>query len=56
MEKMHCLDGEERLVLEIATLLHDIGHFINTIDHDQHGYYILKVNISSVYPNANRIW
>ncbi len=27
-----------------AALLHDIGHFINTIDHDKHGYYILKAN------------
>jgi exopolyphosphatase/guanosine-5'-triphosphate,3'-diphosphate pyrophosphatase len=30
------------LLLEVAALLHDIGHFINTIDHDQHGYYLLK--------------
>ena len=25
-------------------MLHDIGHFINTIDHDKHGYYLLKAN------------
>ena len=30
--------------MEIGALLHDIGHFINTIDHDKHGYYILKAN------------
>ena len=41
---LHCLDGEERLILEIGALLHDIGHFINTVDHDQHGYYLLKAN------------
>ena len=35
---------EERLLLELAALLHDIGHVINTIDHDKHGYYILKAN------------
>jgi exopolyphosphatase/guanosine-5'-triphosphate,3'-diphosphate pyrophosphatase len=31
--------------LEIAALLHDIGHFINTVDHNQHTYYILKANL-----------
>jgi exopolyphosphatase/guanosine-5'-triphosphate,3'-diphosphate pyrophosphatase len=41
---LHNLGDEERLLLEIGALLHDIGHFINTIDHDKHGYYILKAN------------
>ncbi|GAB4486535.1 MAG: Ppx/GppA phosphatase family protein [Anaerolineales bacterium] len=39
---LHGLNESDRLLLEAASLLHDIGHFINTIDHDQHGYYILK--------------
>jgi exopolyphosphatase / guanosine-5'-triphosphate,3'-diphosphate pyrophosphatase len=43
-KELHHLDEEERLLLEIGALLHDIGHFINTIDHDKHGYYILKAN------------
>ncbi len=42
--KLHLLDGEERLILEVGALLHDSGHFINTVDHDKHGYYILKAN------------
>ena len=41
---LHTLGEEERLLLEVAALLHDIGHFINTIDHDKHGYYILQAN------------
>ncbi len=41
---LHGLGEEERLLLEVGALLHDIGHFINTIDHDKHGYYILKAN------------
>ncbi len=41
---LHGLGPEERLLLELAALLHDIGHAINAIDHDQHGYYILKAN------------
>lgn len=41
---LHLLNGEERLLLEIGALLHDIGHFISTVDHDRHGYYLLKAN------------
>lgn len=43
-KKLHGLGREERLILEIGTLLHDIGHFINTVDHDRHGYYLLRAN------------
>lgn len=38
---LHGLDDEDRLVLEVAALLHDIGYFVNAIDHDRHGHYLL---------------
>ena len=41
---LHILPPEYRLLLEAAAYLHDIGHFISTIDHDKHGYYILTAN------------
>ena len=41
---LHNLDKENKLLLEIGALLHDIGHFINTVDHNKHGYYILKAS------------
>ena len=41
---LHVLAPEHRLLLEAAAYLHDIGHFISTIDHDKHGYYILTAN------------
>jgi len=41
---IHQLDDESRLLLEVAALLHDIGHFIHTVDHDKHGYYLLTAN------------
>ncbi len=41
---LHKLGEEERLLLEVGALLHDIGHFISSIDHDKHGYYILQAN------------
>jgi exopolyphosphatase/guanosine-5'-triphosphate,3'-diphosphate pyrophosphatase len=44
LRDLHDLDDEDKLLLELAALLHDIGHFINTIDHHKHGFYILKAN------------
>jgi exopolyphosphatase / guanosine-5'-triphosphate,3'-diphosphate pyrophosphatase len=41
-KSLHELNGNSLLLLEIGSLLHDIGHFINTIDHDKHGYYLLN--------------
>ncbi len=38
---LHGLDETDRILLQTAALLHDVGHFVNTIDHDKHGYYIL---------------
>lgn len=38
---LHHLEEDGRLLLSIAARLHDIGHYINTIHHDQHGYYLL---------------
>lgn len=39
---LHHLTENECLLLEAAAMLHDIGHVINTIDHDRHGYYLIK--------------
>ncbi len=41
---LHGLDDNNLLLLEMAALLHDIGHFINTVDHEKHGYYLLSAN------------
>jgi exopolyphosphatase/guanosine-5'-triphosphate,3'-diphosphate pyrophosphatase len=43
-QELHHLETEQRLLLEAAAYLHDVGHFISTIDHDKHGYYILTAN------------
>ena len=39
---LHDLEKADLLLLEIGSLLHDIGHFINAIDHDKHGHYLLS--------------
>ena len=39
---LHGLGAEDRLVLEVAALLHDVGYFVNAIDHDRHGHYLLE--------------
>jgi exopolyphosphatase/guanosine-5'-triphosphate,3'-diphosphate pyrophosphatase len=43
-KSLHNLNDEDKLLLQVGSLLHDIGHFINTLEHDKHGYYILKNN------------
>ncbi len=41
-KSLHHLDEENLLLLEMGSLLHDIGQFINTVDHDKHAYYLLN--------------
>jgi exopolyphosphatase / guanosine-5'-triphosphate,3'-diphosphate pyrophosphatase len=38
---LHNLNLEYRLLLEVAALLHDIGHFVNVMDHHKHTQYLL---------------
>lgn len=42
-KSLHHLEENSLLLLEIAALLHDIGHFVSSMDHDKHGYYLLSV-------------
>jgi len=41
---LHNLEESNLILLEVAALLHDVGHFINSMGHDKHGYYLLSVN------------
>jgi exopolyphosphatase/guanosine-5'-triphosphate,3'-diphosphate pyrophosphatase len=41
---LHDLDDGNLILLEVSALLHDIGHFINSLDHDKHGHYLLSAN------------
>jgi exopolyphosphatase/guanosine-5'-triphosphate,3'-diphosphate pyrophosphatase len=41
---LHNLSDDYLLSLEMASLLHDIGHFISPIDHEKHGFHILMAN------------
>jgi exopolyphosphatase/guanosine-5'-triphosphate,3'-diphosphate pyrophosphatase len=38
----HELDAEARLILEIAALLHDIGHYVNVYNHHKHTFYLIQ--------------
>jgi exopolyphosphatase/guanosine-5'-triphosphate,3'-diphosphate pyrophosphatase len=40
--KVHRLGADSRLLLEIAALLHDIGHFVNSEDHHKHSMYLIR--------------
>lgn len=39
---IHNLGAEERALLEVAALLHDVGHFINSSEHHEHSEYIIR--------------
>ncbi len=39
---LHKLDLQDRLLLEISALVHDIGYFINSTDHHKHSSYIVE--------------
>ncbi|MDR3239556.1 MAG: HD domain-containing protein, partial [Clostridiales bacterium] len=42
MKKIHGMGAREKLLLQIAAILHDIGKFINLSDHYRHSYAIIK--------------
>jgi exopolyphosphatase/guanosine-5'-triphosphate,3'-diphosphate pyrophosphatase len=42
LRPIHELGPDLRLVLEIAALLHDIGHFIHRKSHHRHGEYLIR--------------
>jgi exopolyphosphatase/guanosine-5'-triphosphate,3'-diphosphate pyrophosphatase len=42
LRPLHEMGPEMRLVLEIAALLHDVGHFINRKAHNRHGEYLIR--------------
>jgi len=39
---LHGLDGESRMLLEVASLLHDVGQYVGVSNHHKHTYYLLK--------------
>jgi exopolyphosphatase / guanosine-5'-triphosphate,3'-diphosphate pyrophosphatase len=40
----HELDTEARLILEVASLLHDIGHYVNVSHHHKHAFYLIQAH------------
>jgi exopolyphosphatase/guanosine-5'-triphosphate,3'-diphosphate pyrophosphatase len=41
-KSFHELDAEARLLLEVAALLHDIGHYVNVYNHHKHTFYLIQ--------------
>jgi exopolyphosphatase / guanosine-5'-triphosphate,3'-diphosphate pyrophosphatase len=41
-QTFHELDSEARLILEVAALLHDIGHYVNVANHHKHTMYLIQ--------------
>ncbi len=42
MKKIHGMGSKEKLLLQMAAILHDVGKFINVQDHYYHSYNIIK--------------
>jgi exopolyphosphatase/guanosine-5'-triphosphate,3'-diphosphate pyrophosphatase len=42
MRAIHNLDGENRILLEVASLLHDTGHFVGHSHHHKHSFYLIQ--------------
>jgi exopolyphosphatase/guanosine-5'-triphosphate,3'-diphosphate pyrophosphatase len=42
MRPIHEMSPELRLVLEIAAVLHDVGHFVHRKSHHRHGEYLIR--------------
>ncbi len=40
----HELDAEARLILEVAALLHDLGHYVNVSNHHKHTFYLIQAS------------
>jgi exopolyphosphatase / guanosine-5'-triphosphate,3'-diphosphate pyrophosphatase len=41
-QTFHELDAEAKLILEVASMLHDIGHFVNVANHHKHTMYLIQ--------------
>lgn len=38
---LHCMGDEERKILEVGSLLHDIGMYVDYYNHHKHGFYLV---------------
>lgn len=43
-QALHNLGPENRLLLQVGALLHDIGYFLNASGHHKHAYYLLNAS------------
>jgi exopolyphosphatase/guanosine-5'-triphosphate,3'-diphosphate pyrophosphatase len=42
LRPIHEMGPDERLVLELGAVLHDVGHFVNNKAHHRHGEYLIR--------------
>ena len=41
-QHIHNLNGESRMLLEVASLLHDVGQYVGVSNHHKHSFYLLQ--------------
>ena len=49
--KLHCLNKRERLYLEVAAILHDVGKYVSFSDHELHSYNIIRTQNITGFSN-----
>jgi exopolyphosphatase/guanosine-5'-triphosphate,3'-diphosphate pyrophosphatase len=49
--KLHCLNKKERLYLEVAAILHDVGKYVSFSDHELHSYNIIRTQNITGFSN-----
>ena len=55
-KRSHRLGAEQRTLLESAALLHDIGYFINSTDHQKHSAYLVRASaLVGLSPEQRRL-
>jgi exopolyphosphatase / guanosine-5'-triphosphate,3'-diphosphate pyrophosphatase len=42
LRPIHEMGPEQRMILELSALLHDVGHFVNRKSHHRHGEYLIR--------------
>jgi len=54
--RLHRLEDGDRLLLEVAAWLHDIGQYVSYASHHKHSYYLIRSSHLVGLDNAGRKW
>jgi len=53
LQSIHDLSGRDRLLLEVAAILHDVGLFISSRAHHKHSFYLVQASTGYITESNN---